>query len=92
MEQAVHRLVSMRGLGHWSLGAFWLRRPGSGPSMAPLGHTRPHTPHWVQRMGSMVCTCFTAPVMAPTGQFLAHRVQPMQSCVIWYGIQSPPSL
>ena len=81
MEQALHRSVSMVGCFHRGLGSFTAMVP-SGLRIAPLGQTRPQTPHSVHRAGAIRCRSFGVPEIAPTGQFFAQSVQPTQASVM----------
>jgi hypothetical protein len=81
IEQALHCSASMDGLYHWSLGFFSTIAPMAF-MIALFGHTLPHTPQSMQRLSLMVWCCFSIPVIAPTGQFFAHCVHPMQASVM----------
>jgi len=81
MPQAVHFALSNTGLGQSLRGTRGSTRPAVSAT-ALFGHARAHTPHSTQRFGLMVCFSFSVPLIAATGQYFAHNVQPSQASVM----------
>ena len=46
------------------------------------GQTAPHAPQSMHRSGSITCSSSRTPVMALTGHFFVHAVQPMHVSMI----------
>jgi hypothetical protein len=89
MEQAPQSDLSMTGFSHSVFETLTTVLPILS-NTAELGQTLPQTPQFTHRAGLIAWSFFSSPDIALTGQFLAHRVQPVHDSVIKNAIGIPP--